>query len=139
MTQLEARNRELETGNRELVTDYESPAERVWLPSSSAWRWAACACDMRSVIIAPAGEVIRCSHADWNSRPPAHACPLREPELPRVVGVLRGQRLRKPPRARIQRHPQRVGVDRRLAALQVHGERSRCVRLVDRIITRDVS
>ena len=40
---------------------------------------------------------------------------LREPELPRVVGLLRRLRVRDPPRARVQRDPQRGGADRRLA------------------------
>ena len=49
---------------------------------------------------------------------------LREPELPRVVGLLHRQRLREPPRARVQRHPQRRRADRRLAAVQVPGHRA---------------
>ena len=54
-----------------------------------------------------------------------HVRALREPELSRLVGLLRGQRVRGAPRARVQRHPQRRGADRRLAAVQVprHGPR----------------
>ena len=56
--------------------------------------------------------------------PRAHLRALREPELPRVVGLLRRQRVRDASRARIQRHPQRRGADRRLAAVQVPGHRA---------------
>ena len=70
--------------------------------------------------------------------PRAHVRALREPELPRMVGLLRRQRLRRPSRARIQRDPQRRGADRRLAALQIPRHRRRRRALVDRLITRDV-
>ena len=48
---------------------------------------------------------------------------LPEPELPRVVGLLRRQRVRSASRARVQRHPQRGRADRHLAALQVSDHR----------------
>ena len=64
---------------------------------------------------------------------------LREPELSRVVGLLRRLLLRDPPRARVQRHPQRGGADRRHPALQVPRSSGRdATRLVDRIVTRDL-
>ena len=47
---------------------------------------------------------------------------LREPELSRVVWLLRCQLLRSASRARVQRDPQRRRVDRHLAALQVPGD-----------------
>src|SRR5688572_16043208 len=53
----------------------------------------------------------------------AHFRPLRIAEFPRVVGLLRRQRVRDPPRARVQRHPQRRGADRHLPALQVPRQR----------------
>jgi hypothetical protein len=37
----EAGNHSPETGDWKLATDYDKPAERVWLPSSSAWSRAA--------------------------------------------------------------------------------------------------
>src|SRR5450759_1320389 len=37
--------------------------------------------------------------------------PLPQLELPRVVGILHGQRVRSAPRARVQRDPQRVRAD----------------------------
>ena len=65
-------------------------------------------------------ELLYSPHAHWHRRSRPHLRPVREPELPRVVRVLRGQRVREPPRARIQRHPQRGRAHRRLAALQIH-------------------
>src|SRR5258706_14618417 len=98
---------------------YDKPAERVWFSSSSACRRAAGPmATMRMVIIM--------QHADWNAPPRAHLPPLRKPQLSRVVGVLHRQRVRKPSRARVQRHPERRGPDRRLAALQVHGHGPGC-------------
>ena len=58
------------------------------------------------------------------SRP--HPRAVRKPELPRMGGVLRGQRVRAAPRARVRGHSQRRGADRRLAAVQVHRQRARC-------------
>ena len=61
--------------------------------------------------------------ADRNRRSREDVPALREPELPRVVRLLRGQLLRDAPRARVQRDPQRGGADRHLAALQVPAHR----------------
>ena len=79
------------------------------------------------------------THAHRNGGPRTHPRPLREPELPGVVWLLRGQRLRGPSRARVQRDPQRGGAHRRVAALQVPRHRARSAAVVDRIITRDVA
>ena len=57
--------------------------------------------------------------ADRDRRTRENVSSLREPELPRVVRVLRGQRVRGAPRPRVQRDPQRGGDDRHLAAVQV--------------------
>src|SRR5688572_2250612 len=53
----------------------------------------------------------------------AHLCALRVAELPRVVGLLRGERIRNASRARIQRHPERGRAHRHFAALQVPRQR----------------
>ena len=69
----------------------------------------------------------------------AHVPALREPELSRVVRLLRRQRVRDAPRARVQRDPQRRRADRHLAAVQVPASPAATPRaLVDRVITRDV-
>src|SRR5436190_12442356 len=54
---------------------------------------------------AEAGQEVASADRDRRTRENIPA--LREPELSRVVGLLRGQRLRGAPRARIQRDPQR--------------------------------
>ena len=74
-------------------------------------------CD--SAFIAEAGAGFEVDSADRDRRTRENVSALREPELPRVVGLLRRQRLRGAPRARVQRDPQRRGADRHLAALQV--------------------
>src|SRR5207249_6970587 len=64
-------------------------------------------------------------HADRHRGAPAHFRARRQPEFPRVVGLLRRQRVRSAPRARIQRDSKRRSADRRLAALHVHRQRPR--------------
>src|SRR5262245_20368983 len=76
-------------------------------------------------------------HACRKRLPRPHLAALREPELSRLVGLLRSERLRGTSRARIQRDPQRLGAHRRVAAVQISRARARRVRLVDRVITRD--
>ena len=65
---------------------------------------------------------------------------LREPQLSRLGGLLRRQRLRNASRARIQRDQERLRADRHLAALQVPRLRAatRCASS-NRVITRDAS
>ena len=66
--------------------------------------------------------------------------PVREPQFPRMVGLLRRQRLRNAPRARIQRHPQCRRNDRRIATIQI--PRSAAVtrtKFINRVITRDIN
>src|SRR5215471_15011807 len=60
-----------------------------------------------------------CRHSVSRSDPSA----LRELELSRLGGLLRCQRLRAASRARVQRHPQCGGADRRVAAVQISGYR----------------
>ena len=64
-------------------------------------------------------------HARRHGLSSAHVRALREPELPRVVGVLHRQRLRGAPRARVRGDSQRRGADRRVAAVQVPDHRAR--------------
>ena len=73
----------------------------------------------RSAVTGRRGRITRSTSADRNRRTRENVSALREPELPRVVGLLRGLRVRGAPRARVQRDPQRRGDDRHLAALQV--------------------
>src|SRR5262249_17744472 len=61
------------------------------------------------------------ANRDGGSRPDIQA--VREPQLPRMVGLLRGKRLRDAPRARVQRDPQCRGPYRCDAVVQVPGER----------------
>ena len=49
-----------------------------------------------------------------------------EDAVARVVGLFRGQRVRRLPRHRVQRDPRAGRPDRRLAALQVRAPRARC-------------
>ena len=68
----------------------------------------------------------------------AHARALREPQLSRLGGLLRRQRVRDASRARIQRHPQRLRASstcRRSSSTASSGRDA--TRLVDRVITRD--
>ena len=85
---------------------------------------AGCAIRVRLIVVSDQGL----SHAHRNPRPRPHARVVREPQLPRVVRLLRRQRVRRASRARIQRHPERVGAHRRLAALQVHGSTAATLR-----------
>src|SRR3954470_703901 len=80
----------LEAGSRQLESDYDSPAARVWLPSRSAWSRAAAPIDSMEVreLYNFARCAITLAHADRNAGPRAHVCPVREPQLPRVVGLL---------------------------------------------------
>src|SRR4029077_14754105 len=55
--------------------------------------------------------------AHWNSISRENFRPLPEPELPRVVGILHGQRVRSASRTRVQRDSQCVRLDRYFAAV----------------------
>src|SRR5712692_2918531 len=51
----------------------------------------------------------RRGRADWNRGSRANLSTVRELELSRVVGLLRGERLRDASRTRVQRHPELGG------------------------------
>src|SRR5258707_12347663 len=76
-------------------------------------------------VMLPLLAVYNTRHAHRQRRPRAHLPALREPELSGVVRLLRGELVRGAPRTRVQRDPQRLGADRRLAAVQVPAERTR--------------
>ena len=83
--------------------------------------------------------IVYSARADRNRLPRAHARALREPQLPRLVGLLRRQRLRDAPRARVQRHPQRRALIDISPLFKYRLTGPDATRLVDRVITRDAS